>query len=35
MREHDIELYGKSSKDPYFQNMFARIDVLCAEVNQM
>jgi DNA-binding response OmpR family regulator len=35
MREHDIELYGKSSKDPYFQMMFARIDVLCAEVNQM
>jgi two-component system response regulator YesN len=35
MREHDIELYSKSPRDPYFQQMFARIDVLCAEVNQM
>jgi CheY-like chemotaxis protein len=35
MREHEIELYGKSPKDPYFQKMFARIDVLWAEVNQM
>jgi DNA-binding NarL/FixJ family response regulator len=32
MHKHGIELFWKSSEDPYCQNLFARIDVLAAEV---
>jgi DNA-binding response OmpR family regulator len=32
MHKHGIELFGKSSEDPYCQHQFSRIDVLVAEV---